>query len=98
LFGRCIGHGGMPQTRKETENLPKVHAGDADWRQAPARIDNGVRIAPPSLVLEGRNPFIPKEEDKFAPHGYAVLTIDGPHLIEEVADPEGKVIFRNELA
>jgi hypothetical protein len=98
LFGRCIGHGGMPQSRKDTEKLPKVDAGDGDWRQAPAKIENGQRLAPPSLVLEGENPLIEGEEKKFTPHGYAVLTIDGAHLHEEIMDPRGHVIFRNDLA
>lgn len=100
LWGRCIGHGGMPQSRTKTRDLPLVpgsHAGE--WRQAPARVGpNGERLAPPSMVLEGPNPYIPGEEDKFSPHGYAVLTLDGPHLVEEVRDPDGAVMFRNELA
>jgi hypothetical protein len=100
LWGRCIGHGGMPQCRTETRDLPKAPGQDkADWRLAPARKDeHGNRIAPPFLVLEGRNPYIPGEEDDFTPHGYAVLTLDGPHLVEQVVDPEGKVIYEHQLA
>ncbi len=100
LWGRCIGHGGMPQGRKKTFDLPKASGQEkADWRLAPPRVDrDGNRLAPPFLVLEGRNPHITGEEDDFTPHGYAVLTLDGRHLIEQVMDTEGKVIFENELA
>jgi hypothetical protein len=100
LLGRCIGHGGMPQGRKETRDLPKAAGQEkADWRQAPARVDaTGTRIAPPFLVLEGPNPYIPGEEEDFTPHGYAVLTLDGPHLTEQVMDTEGKVIYEKALA
>ena len=55
-------------------------------------------MAPPSLILEGQNPFIPGEEDDFTPHGFAVLTLDGPHLLEQVLDPLGAVIYEHRLA
>lgn len=99
LLGRCIGHGGMPQGRRETRNLPKANGfGNADWRQAPAKVDpQGVRLAPPSAILDGPNPLIKGEEDRFAPHGYAVLTLDGAHLIEEVRDPQGAVVYQKQL-
>jgi hypothetical protein len=100
LLARCIGHGGMPQSRKKTKGLPKAAGFDrADWRQAPARLDgSGRRLAPPALVLEGRNPYVKGEEDDFSPHGYAVLTVDGEHLIEQVKDADGKVIYEQRLA
>ena len=46
-------------------------------------------------MLEGRNEFIVDEEEKFVPHGYAVLTFDGPTLIEQVRDALGRVIYEN---
>jgi len=100
LWGRCIGHGGMPESRAKTRDLPRAAGYDkADWREAPAKIDgSGQRLAPPSLVLEGQNRYIPGEEDNFTPHGYAVLTFDEQHLIEQVLDPEGKVIYEHQLA
>jgi hypothetical protein len=98
LLGRCIGHGGMPQSRRETRGLPAAAGfGSADWRQAPAKAVGGVPLAPRSAILEGPNPLIRGEEDNFTPHGYAVLTLDGAHLIEEVRDPHGVVIYRQEL-
>ena len=100
LWGRCVGHGGMPLSRKQTRNLPKADGfGAADWRKAPAKVDRGgVQLAGPSVVLEGPNPLISGESEDFAPHGYGVLTLDGPHLFEEMRDPHGVVVYRHELA
>jgi hypothetical protein len=100
LLGRCIGHGGMPQSRAKTYDLPSAPGPNkADWRLAPQLLDpTGARLAPPSLVLEGPNPYIPGEQDLFSPHGYAVLTFDGPRLIEQVMDADGNVIYEQNLA
>jgi hypothetical protein len=94
LWGRCIGHGGMPQSRKKTKHLPQApNQPNADWRIAPANVNQGAVLAPQSLVLEGRNQDIIGEEDDFTPHGYAVLAFDGPHLTEQVLDVQGNVIY-----
>jgi hypothetical protein len=100
LWGRCIGHGGMPESRARTRNLEKAAGYDkADWRQAPEKLDDaGQRLAPRSLVLEGPNPYLGDEREDFTPHGYAVLVVDGPHLIEQVMDPTGNVIYEKEFA
>lgn len=99
LWGRCLGHGGMPQSRRKTRDLSQAPGQDlADWRLAPARIDSGRVVAPPGLVLEGPNPLIPKDGEKFTPHGYAVLTLDGPHLLEQVLAADGRVIYEKRLA
>jgi hypothetical protein len=99
LWGRCIGHGGMPESRRKTRNLPRAD-GDAfaraDWRGTKAASVGGLDL-PGCVVLEGPNPFITGEEEKFTPHGYAVLTLDGPTLKEQVMDPNGQVIYENML-
>jgi len=100
LHARCIGHSGMPQSRKATRNLDR--ATDAiyarsEWRRSPARMNSGNHL-PSCVVLEGRNAFIPGEEDKFSPHGYAVLTLDGERLREQVLDPVGAVLYDKVLA
>jgi hypothetical protein len=78
---RCVGHGGMPASHSKTRNLPRANGHDrADWRQAQALWARAACRAPPALVLEGPNPLIAGEEDDFTPNGYAVLTLDGPHL------------------
>jgi hypothetical protein len=100
LYARCIGHSGMPQSRKATRDLPRAaepRYAKSEWRRSPAQTNAG-NLLPSCVVLEGPNDFIPGEEDKFSPHGYAVLTFDGPRLIEQVVDPRGAVIYESVLA
>jgi hypothetical protein len=100
LYARCIGHGGMPQSRKATRDLRRASEplyAKSDWRRSPAQMNSGNHL-PSCVVLEGQNMFIPGEEDKFSPHGYAVLTLDGPRLREQVLDPVGAVIYDKVLA
>jgi hypothetical protein len=91
LLGRCIGHGGIPAPRK-TEVL---HASTerslkgVTWRRLSASTE-----APPSLVLDGSNPLVKGEEEKFGPHGYLTLDFDGPNMIERVHLPDGTEIFK----
>lgn len=94
LLGRCIGHGGIPSPRKyEVVNAPIQDAAHGiTWR----RLDPTAN-SPQCFVLDGRNPLVPGEEDKFGPHGYLTLDFDGPALIERVHLPEGTVIFENRV-
>lgn len=91
LLGRCIGHGGIPSPRK-TEVLnaraDRSLSGIA-WKRLSATAD-----APSSLVLDGRNPLVKGEEEKFGPHGYLTLDFNGPELIERVHLPDGTEIFK----
>jgi len=100
LMARCVGHGGMPEGRAKTRDLPtatdQVYQ-RGEWRRSPAQNKKG-NMLPGCVVLEGRNEFIKGEEDRFLPHGYAVLTLDGPTMKEQMLDPEGKVLYENMLA
>lgn len=100
ILARCVGHGGMPQPRAATRHLPRATNPDfanAEWRHSPASSIAG-NLLSDVTVLDGPNPYITGEEDKFAPHGYAMLELDGRHLTEKVLDPEGKVIYQKTLA
>lgn len=100
ILARCIGHGGMPQPRGTTRYLPRVEEADflrAVWRRSDAEEVAGNQLSS-VVVLDGPNKFIPGEEDRFAPHGYAVLNLDGPRLVEQVMDAEGGVIYERTLA
>ncbi len=90
LLGRCIGHGGIPAPRKNAVlEAPRDRCvGDIAWKRLSATAD-----APASLALDGRNPLVPGEEEKFGPHGYLTLDFDGPNLVERVHLPDGKTIF-----
>jgi hypothetical protein len=94
LLGRCIGHGGIPEPRKsEVTGAPTDRAAnDITWRRLSATADS-----PPCLVLDGRNPLVPGEEDKFSPHGYLTLEFAGPELIERVHLPTGTEIFQSRV-
>ncbi|MGJ4953549.1 metallophosphoesterase family protein [Bradyrhizobium sp. HKCCYLS20291] len=99
IYGRCIGHGGMPQARDLTKGLPRsAHSryAAADWRVCD-EMAVGPTVLSRAVVLEGPNPFITGEEEKFTPHGYSVLEFDGPHLREDVRDANGAVIYSRQL-
>ncbi|MBN8987926.1 MAG: metallophosphoesterase [Rhizobiales bacterium] len=99
IYGRCIGHGGMPQARDLTRGLPRAtdpRYAAADWRVC-AEKTVGSNVLSRAVVLEGPNPFITGEEEKFTPHGFSVLEFDGPHLHEDVRDAKGAVIYSRQL-
>jgi hypothetical protein len=89
----------MPQSRDATRDLPrateKIYQ-RAEWRRSPAQTQGGNQL-PSVVVLEGRNQYIKGEEDKFSPHGYAVLTLDGARLTEQVLDATGQIIYEKTL-
>ena len=68
----------------------------AEWRRSAAQTKGG-NLLPDVVVLEGPNEYIKDEEDKFSPHGYAVLNFDGPSLTEQVLNPKGQVIYEKKL-
>ncbi len=100
LLARCIGHSGMPQSRKETRHLPRATGAiyaNAEWRRSGA-VEIAGNLLSDVVVLDGPNPYIVGEEDRFSPHGYAILNFDGPRLIEQVLDPDGNVIYEKQVA
>jgi hypothetical protein len=100
LLGRCIGNSGMPQSRKKTRNLPQAGQpvySKGEWRRSAACVREGNTLAD-CVVLEGPNPDIPGEEEKFSPHSYAVLTLEGKTLKEEIVSPAGAVLYDKVIA
>jgi hypothetical protein len=99
IYGRGIDHGGMPQARDLTKGLPRAvdpRYAAADWRVC-AEKTVGSNVLSRAVVLEGPNPFITGEEEKFTPHGFSVLEFDGPHLREDVRNAQGAVIYSRQL-
>lgn len=80
MYGRCVGHAGMPEFRKLT--LPPVTK--PQFRRIPG--DNN---APSALVLDGPNQYIKGEEEDFTPHGFVTLEFRDRHLIETYLNPDG---------
>jgi hypothetical protein len=94
LFGRCLGHGGIPSPRKDAVTgapSERTLAGVA-WKRLSATADS-----PSCRALDGPNPLIKNEEQKFGPHGYVTLELDSTTLIERVHLPDGTEIFKNEM-
>ena len=82
---------------------PQGHAQSAARRRASLRArrmaaqhraqTSGRQTLPNVVVLEGPNEYIKGEEDKFSPHGYAVLSFDGPLSRSRSSIRQGQVIY-----
>ena len=84
LYGRCVGHAGMPEFRKI--DLDPVD--EPQFRRIGGTKKDGKQI-PDALVLDGPNQYITGEETSFTPHGYVRLRFDGDQLFETYLNPEG---------
>jgi len=94
LWGRCLGHGGIPEPRNPEVKTaaPERQAHAMSWKRLGATPDS-----PSCLVLDGRNEYIKGKEEKFAPHGYMTIDLDGPKLTERIFTPDGKEIWSFEI-
>jgi hypothetical protein len=89
LRARCIGNGGMPAKRKGFLELPvERQIGDLAWRRMTTD------ITPSCLLLDGPNSEIPVESDKYLPHGYATLELNGARLTETIFSCRGQEMYR----
>jgi predicted phosphodiesterase len=96
LFGRCLGNGGIPEVRKdEVKNAPTEtsFAGGVTWKRLSATADS-----PSCLALDGPNPDIAGETEKFVPHGFMTLEFNGPTLTERVFLANGTEILKNQVS
>jgi hypothetical protein len=94
LLGRCLGNGGIPEAREQVVKDAPVHAraGAVCWKRLAATPDS-----PGCLALDGPNCDIPENPDKFVPHGFMTLELDGPALTERVFLAHGEEIFSNRI-
>jgi hypothetical protein len=94
LFGRCLGNGGIPEPRKkDVKNAPTERTvGTIMWKRLGA-----TELSPACLVLDGPNPDIKGEEEKFVPHGFMTIDFNGATLIERVWLADGTQIFVNTM-
>jgi hypothetical protein len=95
LLGRCLGNGGIPEVRKdEVKNASTEKTVEGVmWKRLAATNES-----PTCLALDGPNPDIVGEAQKFVPHGYMTLELNGPTLIERVHLANGKEILKNQVA
>jgi predicted phosphodiesterase len=94
LLGRCLGNGGIPEVRKrDVKEAPTEQSvAGVMWKRLSATDQS-----PSCLALDGPNPDIPGEAEKFVPHGYMTLEFDGAALIERVHLANGTEILRNRV-
>jgi predicted phosphodiesterase len=94
VLGRCLGNGGIPEVRKdEVKQAPTERTLEGVmWKRMSATNDS-----PSCLALDGPNADIPGEEQKFVPHGYMTLELNGPTLVERVHLANGKEILKNQI-
>jgi len=92
--GRCLGHGGLPEHREPVVRNAAVsqpiHGTACTWRLVSTPV-GGQSVQ--AWVLDGPNPLVvpgPGADD-YAPHGWAVLTLDGPNLVEDWYLADGAV-------
>ncbi len=99
FFGRCLGHGGIPEARKSlvkdapTDGANPGGAG-CTWHRLEANAD-----APGCIALDGPNLDMKKksDQDRFGPHGFMTLEFKGDSLIERVVSSDSTVIFTNTI-
>ncbi len=93
LHGRCIGHGGYPYFRTTPEGAQRQQSGEGFvWLRLPGR-----NLVPGGLLLDGPNPYVEGEAERYGPNGYAVLEFDGPNLTEQIHDADGREVFSQRL-
>ncbi len=94
LSGRCLGNGGIPEPRKrEVKDAATAHTiGNVMWKRLEA-----TENSPGCLALDGPNPDIKNEEQKFVPHGFMTLEFSGPSLTERVFLADGTEILSNRI-
>jgi hypothetical protein len=95
FLARCLGNGGIPSPRKSKvrdATAERIVAG-VSWKRLAA-----TAAAPSCLVLDGCNPYIKGEEDRFGPHGYMTLELSGATLTERVFLPDGTEIYQSQVS
>jgi hypothetical protein len=94
VHGRCAGHSGYPYFTDKFKEGTIVERGpqDTTWRKVGFK-----NMVPGGLILEGPNHYIPGYENKYGPHGYITLELNGEHLNEVVYTPDGSITYEREL-
>lgn len=94
IYGRCVGHSGFPYWRDKFDAGTVESRGPQDtaWRRVETK-----NLVPGGLILEGPNPYVPGEENRYGPNGYMTLEFDGPRLNEIVHAPDGQIEYERQL-
>jgi hypothetical protein len=90
MLGRCIGHSGFPEFRKDAWGTAPAQP---TWLRLPATTD-----APAAEVLDGSNPYIKGHEAEYGPHGYVTLEFENKKLTETIHLPDGTQVRSQQIA
>jgi len=85
MWGRCIGHGGMPYFRDKFDG---ALANTTALYAKPGRQKDGI-ATPSGMVLDGPNQYVQGHQTKYGPNGYVILELDGDKLTESYRLPDG---------
>ncbi len=94
LYGRCIGHGGMPYFR---DKLAGASVEATGLYSVNGKTSGGITV-PRGRVLDGPNPYLGEESHKYGPNGYLVLDLAGDTIRESYRLPHGRVIHQETIS
>jgi hypothetical protein len=97
IRGRCIGHGGFPQTRDDLSNAPFSAELGSQWRKLDGKKMADGEFVPGAYVLDTPNLYVPGFEEHFAPNGFLRLEFQNDRLTEFVRAPDGSNIYLKDL-
>jgi len=84
LKARCVGHGGFPAFRDDL-----VGGGGPATQFILLSAKPGV---PAAQVLDGPNPFVDDDPQRYSPHGFLTLEFNGPQAFETYYSPDHQVV------
>jgi hypothetical protein len=95
MFGRCVGHGGYPYSRKNWSDL----GGTKDPNNSNWFLIGANNLAPGGRALDGPNSHIGGDDDpeKYGVQGYMTVEFSGPHINEIVHAPDGSKLYERQL-
>lgn len=88
LHGRCIGHSGYPYFREVPGDAHREVSGNGfNWHRL-----RGKNLIPGGLLLDGANPHVQGQEQRYGVQGYAVLELNGSQLVEQMYNADGQLL------
>jgi hypothetical protein len=89
LKARCVGHGGFPAFRDDLKG-----GGGSTTQFISLSAKPGV---PAAEVLDGPNPFVADDPERYSPHGFLTLEFSGSQAFETYYSPDSQVVRKKTL-
>lgn len=101
VFGRCLGNGGIPEPRDgrvtaaPDDSKRPTGVQSLTWKRVTVTSES-----PGAIILDGPNMTMEKKKDqqKFSPHGFMTLELEGDKLIEKVFLSDGQKLYEETLS